>query len=465
LTRIGHQVEECCDGSEALTLLKKEPFHLVLTDIKMPGMDGYELLRHIKKSHEFKDIVVVLITGFGGIKGAIKAIKEGAYDYVLKPVQIDELVALTERISEYIYLKQEHHILKDNFDRQVSEATRDVERELENVKKAYAREVGIAGIGIFSAKLRWVFQTAQKLHKNPDIPVLIEGETGTGKELIARYIHYGEGEITSPFVEINCAAISPTLFESELFGYEAGAFTGGNPKGQKGKIELAQGGTIFLDEISELTVDYQAKFLRVIEEKEYYRVGGLKKIKADVRFICSTNQDIKKKVENGSFREDLYYRLNVGYIKVPPLRERREEIIPLIDMFLKQLAEQKKARFTIIRAKARKLLEEYHWPGNVRELKNALERIALLWDDTEIKPEYLLFLTGNEELHLRKKEFQEKQYLARISLPVHGFKLKELISEVVYKAFEKHRYNKVKTAKYLGISRSSLYNHLKRMKN
>ena len=294
LSQLGHELFAACDGKDALEVLSRQNIHLVLTDILMPRMSGHQLLKRIKESNDLKDIVVVLFTGHSDIKSAVEAMREGAYDYLLKPVNIKELALTIKRINEYLVLKEENRLLSSNFERQVRKATKDVKKELIEIKKAFAREMGASDIGIFSKSFRDVIKTAKKLHNNPDIPVLIEGETGTGKEIVARYIHYGEGEVTSPFVAINCAAITPSLFESELFGYEAGAFTGGKGMGQKGKLELAGEGTIFLDEITEIPTEYQAKLLRVIEEREYFRVGGLKNLHTNARFICASNQDIKR---------------------------------------------------------------------------------------------------------------------------------------------------------------------------
>jgi len=460
----GYTIDECQDGEEALRQMNQKRYHLVLSDVKMPRMDGLQLLNRIKQSKQFRDTVVVLITGYGDIKSAVTAIKEGAYDYVSKPVQIEELSAILERISEYLTLKIEHSELKEHFDRQVQEATNDIKKELDDIKKAYAKEVGTAHIGIYSSTLRQVFELAEKLHSNPDIPVLIEGETGTGKEVVARYIHYGYGDTTASFVALNCAAISPQLFESELFGYEGGAFTGGSPKGQKGKIELAHGGSIFLDEITQLSTDYQAKLLRVIQEKEYYRVGGIKKMEANVRFICSTNQNVVKSVTDGTIRKDLYYRLNVGYISVPPLRERQEEIIPLTKIFLEQLSEQKKSRYADITPEAQKILLDYSWPGNIRELKSVIERIVLLWDDTAVRPTHLEFLTSpDHSIHLQQAIYPTLS-TADIPLPEQGFNLDEWILTTVKKALDKHNGNRTAAAQYLGISRSVLYTYLKNIK-
>ncbi|MCL6478779.1 MAG: sigma-54 dependent transcriptional regulator [Peptococcaceae bacterium] len=320
----GHRVAESADGSEALDIFTAGEFHLVLTDIRMPKMSGLELLRKIRGMPGGQDVDVVLFTGNGDVRSAIEALRAGAYDYLLKPINVEELVAVTERAGERQALRRENAILTKKFKDAVEAATEETRQELSRFKKAYYESIGLGNIGVFSQAMKKIFQQARKLHTDRSIPVLIEGETGTGKEVIARYIHYGDGNVTAPFVDLNCAAIAPNLFESELFGYEAGAFTGGTPRGQKGKLDLAQGGTLFLDEITEIPTDLQAKLLRVIQEKEFYRVGGLKKIKTDVRIVCATNVDIEKKVEEGAFRRDLYYRLNVGRISLPPLRERTE---------------------------------------------------------------------------------------------------------------------------------------------
>lgn len=464
LDYLGHQVVECENGKDALNILKTEKIQTVFSDIRMPGIDGYQLLERIKKSKDLEDIIVVLFTGYADTKRAVEAMKNGAYDYLLKPINLEEIDVLTKKITEYLSLKQENVELTEQFEQHVTEATKDIEKELADIKKAYVREVISPEIGIFSDKLKQVFKTANKLHHNRNIPVLIEGETGTGKEIVARYIHYVDGDVITPFVGLNCAAISPELFESELFGYEPGAFTGGKPKGQKGKLELANGGTIFLDEISGLTPDFQAKLLRVIQEREFYRVGGLKLIKTDVRFICATNQDIVKNVAEGSFREDLYYRLNVAQIIIPPLRERKNEIIALANMFLQQLNKQNKTKFCKIDETARKVLENYPWPGNVRELKNTIERVVLLWDDTEIQPHHLDFLHQDKSIINVKKEHL-RHSIDDFPLPANGINLNNWILNIVRRAIDLNKGNKTETARFLNISRKVLYTYIKNLKN
>ncbi len=463
LSYLGHQVEESANGREALTFLNKKPVHLVLSDIQMPYMDGYELLKAIKRDENLRDIQVILFTGHGDLKRAVTAMKDGAYDYLLKPVDINELKQIIERVSEYLDLKRENLKLTREFNKQVKKATSEIEKELNKVRKAFIQIIGAADIGIFSDSLKKVFATAEKLHRNPDIPVLLEGETGTGKEMVAKFIHYGNGDIVTPFVALNCAAISSGLFESELFGYESGAFTGGNPKGQKGKLELASEGTILLDEITEMPVEHQAKLLRVIQEQEYYKVGGLKKINSTARIICSTNRNVQEQVKEGIFREDLFFRLNVGYVRIPPLRERKEEIIPLAQMFLSQLQKTNKTTFKSISRDAEKGLLNHDWPGNVRELKSTIERIALLWDDTVIDIQHLdNILKGTTP---KASPASSKFSLDMFSLPDDRLDINLFTLGIISKAMERFNQNKTKTANYLGISLRVLHTFLKKLEN
>ncbi|MBL7190899.1 sigma-54-dependent Fis family transcriptional regulator [bacterium] len=465
LKMLGHVIVESDDGVTALEKLKEEKFHMVLSDIKMPRMDGIELLKNIKKTDAVKDTLVVLFTGFGEVNSAVEALRNGAYDYLLKPINVEELAHLTKKASEFLALKEDNIQLKENFQNKVKEATKEISEELSHIKAAYAKQMGTAGIGIFSEASRRIFQTAREFHNNRDLTVLIEGETGTGKEVVARYIHYGDGGITSPFIAINCAAISPGLFESELFGYEAGAFTGGNPKGQKGKLELAKGGTLFLDEISEMASEHQAKLLRVIQEREFYRVGGVRKIDVDVRIICATNQNLKKCVAEGSFRQDLYFRLNVGQIYLPPLQDRPEEIIPLANMFLKEIHHTKKTPPEIITPEAEKALLKHDWPGNIRELKNAMERVSLLCNEAEMKAGHLDFLSAGGAFNIPSPYSAGKAAADLFELPSQGLDLNKWIIKLVKLTLDKFNWNKTDTAQYLGISRSVLYTYLKHIEN
>ncbi|MCK5147870.1 sigma-54-dependent Fis family transcriptional regulator [bacterium] len=465
LKDIQHEVKVCKDGKEALQMLISWPAHVVLSDIQMPLMDGFSLLKSIKENPDLHKTEVILFTGFGDVKGAVDAMRLGAYDYLLKPVNIRELDIQLRRLSEFILLKNEHHDLTEKFEERVSEVKEEMSDAMASLQAAFSVHIGIGKIGIYSENMKQLYAKADKLHENPDIPVLIEGETGTGKEMLARYIHFGQSAVQQTFIAVNCAALSSNLFESELFGYEAGAFTGGLSKGQKGKIELADEGSIFLDEITEMPVDHQAKLLRVIQEKEYYRVGGLKIQKAAARFICSTNQPVDQMIHEGAFRQDLFYRLNVGYLRIPPLKERKEEIIPLAKMFLAELQERNKTRISYIEPAAIDMMLDYQWPGNVRELKNMIERIALYYDEDSISPAQL---KASLPLHigLERSEFSDKLLDGSMVIskaPSSGIDLDEHIMDIVRSALDKYQGNQTKTARFLGISVRKLHTHLKHL--
>ena len=464
LRKLGHQVVECQNGYEALKQFEVSEIQMVLSDIKMPKMSGIELLREIKTIPTGRDVNVILFTGHGDVQLAIEALRGGAYDYLLKPININDLAVLTEHVAEHQAFLLKNKVLTENFEDVVKAATEETMRELSHLEEAYARVMGFEEIGFFSQQIRNVLQQAYMFHTDRSIPVLIQGETGTGKEVIARYIHFGVSGTVVPFVDINCAAIAQNIFESELFGYEAGAFTGGLPGGQKGKLDLAKGGTIFFDEITELPIKLQAKLLRVIQEKEFYRVGGLKKIKTDVRIICATNVEIQKEVEKGTFRRDLYYRLNVGHIIIPPLRDRTEEILPLANLFLKGFVEKRKKHFGGISDEAANILLSHNWPGNIRELRNVIEWATFIHDDIELKPSHLGNLLQLETTCFipEHNPVPEAETLA-ISLPSDGFNLEKHIDRIVLEALEMHKGNKSKTARYLGITRRSLCYRLERL--
>jgi len=353
--------------------------------------------------------------------------------------------------------------MSSHFEEKLQIATEETRQELVRFKEAFSRAVGLERIIINSVNMKKTFLLATKMHEDRKVPVLIEGETGTGKEVIAKYIHYGNGNVATPFIALNCAAIAPSLFESELFGYEAGAFTGGLSKGQKGKLDMANGGTLFLDEISELPVELQAKLLRFLQENEFFRVGGLKAVKTDVRIICATNQNIEIIVAAGKFRQDLYYRLNVGRIYLPPLRERVEDILPLAYSFLNTFAEEKGSKSRAISKEAGEILESYDWPGNVREVKNAMQRVILLWDDWEVKPQHLNFLNRNRSDQPENSKSPSMLDLSDIVLPADKLPIEDVYNAIVKKALELNNGNKTKTAQYLHISRNSLMYRLKQI--
>ncbi len=469
LHEIGHHVTEANNGETALKLYETGDFPMVLSDIKMPKMTGLELLQAISSLPMGKQTDVVLFTGYGDMETAIAALRAGAYDYLLKPINIEELAIITEKIAEHQDLLRENKALAENFDNRLKIATQETQQELVRLKEAVAQSYSLHNVGIYSEAMQRVCTEALKYHEDRSIPVLIQGETGSGKEIIAKMVHFGNLKEVRPFVPINCAAVTPSLFESELFGYEPGAFTGGSRKGNKGKLGLANGGTLFLDEVGEIPLELQGKLLRVIQEKEYYRVGGLKKISADIRFLSATNIDLKQKVREGSFRKDLYYRLKVGHLVIPPLRERPDDIIPLSLMFLKEFSKQKGKNLTKLSKKAQNILLQYNWPGNVRELRNLMEWITFMYDDREVKSAYLSKIT-KEKMKERTENISEKTEgnlrtldINNFTLPKKSFPVEKFMNIVIKKALDMHKGNKTETARYLAISRRSLYCRLQHL--
>lgn len=460
LSDCGHLVIEADNAYTALSSISENEIHLVLSDNKMPGISGIDLLRRIKDWPGGEDIDVVIFTAFSDQQVIIDALRAGAYDYLPKPINIEELVAITERVAEHLSLKTENRLLTARFSDALEAAVAEAKEELSSIKLAYSKKMGLKEIGIFSPVMQQIIDVAGRLHDNRSIPVLIEGETGTGKEIIARFIHHGNDLSDAPFIALNCAAIAPSVFESELFGYESGSFTGALSKGQKGKLDLAQGGTLFLDEISEIPVSLQAKLLRFIEEKEFYRVGGLKKIKSDVRIIGASNQDLGEMLRQGTFRQDLYYRLNTCHINVPPLRERKDEIIPLANMFLKELAYDMNKSFKSISKDAANILLDHDWPGNVRELRHVLEWSVMMFNDIKLKSDHLNIVQRSRSLEKKTDNIIAVDQLDLV-LPPHQLPLDHLLKQIYKAALDMHKGNKTETARYLGISRSSLHYRLK----
>jgi len=467
LEKWGHQVVEAGDGKEALAAYAQHDFHLVLSDIRMPNMDGIQLLRSLRtSSYPNNNADIVLFTAFSDVESAVDALRAGAYDYILKPVNVKELLALIDSVAEHQSLKLENRRLTNEFKNVLEEETLDIREELTRIKQAYYQIVGIGEIVISSPVMQSIYEQARILYEDRAMPVLIEGGTGTGKEMIARYIHYGDYDhnIGLPFVDINCAALSSTLFESELFGYESGAFSGGLSGGQKGKFELAEGGTLFLDEISEIPPSLQAKLLRVIQEKEFYRVGGIKKKKTNVRIICATNVDIKEKVNQGEFRRDLYFRLNTAHLYLPPLNQRPEDIIPLAAMFLRKFSQEKGKSFTSISKEAGSLLINHVWAGNIRELKNTIEWVVLMNDEPELRPSHLKMIWNNHGSNpsLFHGDLATEPNWRNFQLPSDSLPLDEFTDYIMQQALEMHNGNKTRTAKYLGLSLRSLSYRLKK---
>jgi two-component system response regulator AtoC len=445
LTAFGHQVTECSDGLAAINLVKSQKVDLILSDIRMPRMSGLDLLKNIHALPANQKVAVILITAFGDMQTAIEALRLGAFDYLLKPIDFDDLVTRIERVAEHLNIQG-----WEIFAGQGTEASPDA-LGMPAHGKSSAKNV-FQGFDIFfSKRMTPLIEQVRMLYLDRTLPVLIQGETGTGKEVIARLIHFGDDGSSAPFIDLNCAALSPHVFESELFGYEAGAFTGCLPKGQKGKLDLASGGTIFLDEIAEMPAELQAKLLRVLQEKEYYRVGGLKKIKADVRVICATNAEIEEKVEQGTFRRDLFYRLNAARIYLPPLRERKDEIVSLAMLFLTKSSKQKGKGFRGISLEAVDMLRAYEWPGNVRELKNIVEYTVAMYNDTELKAVHLDPFFKNAAKNKGKIGQMEHESLSTYT------------NKIILEALDMHNGNRTETARYLKIPLSTFYRKLKNL--
>jgi len=356
LRREGYEVITAANGQEALSGMTAG-VHTVITDLKMPVLDGMALLKRL--SSDYPDVPVVMITAHGSVENAVEAVKLGAFDYLEKPFEQEQIrQVVAKAMSTYVLARQNA-------------------RPEEPSVRGRFRLVGQA------PAIKQIYAVVEKVAHTPST-VLITGESGTGKELIARALHENSSRHGGPFIKINCAAIPKTLMESELFGYEKGAFTGA-VGAKPGRFELAHGGTLFLDEIGEIPVEMQVKLLRVLQESEFERVGGIKTIKVDVRLVTATNRDLLQDIAGGSFREDLYYRLNVVPIHIPPLRERREDIPLLLDHFLAKFNDRLKKQIGSVSADAISRMGSYHWPGNIRELENMMERTMLFCEGPEIQ--------------------------------------------------------------------------------
>jgi two-component system response regulator AtoC len=352
LTEAGHEVDEASNGNAAIERLHESYFDIVLSDLKMGGSDGLDVLRTTKALHP--TTAVILMTAFGSVTTAVEAMKSGAFDYVQKPFEIEEMEVKIEKALEVKRMKNELDYLRHN--------QQDIYE--------FDRIVGS------SQALQRVLDMVKKVAKS-NTTCLIRGETGTGKELIAGAIHHNSLRTSRNFVKVNCAALQENLLESELFGHEKGAFTGAD-KQRIGRFEQADGGTLFLDEIGDMSPNTQAKILRVLQEHEFERLGGTRTLRVDVRLIAATNRDLSVMVQTGRFREDLYYRLNVVSIEMPPLRERKDDIVPLASFFIRRFAGELKKKMDAIEPDAQRLLMRYNWPGNIRELENTIERAMLM---------------------------------------------------------------------------------------
>jgi len=425
----GYDVSEADDGEAAVEAVHRRPFDLVLMDIRMVGVSGIEALEEIRNFNPA--IPVILMTAYASVETAVEALKKGAYDYLTKPLDFDELKLAMARAMEHSRLKEENRLLRESLGKHFDRG---------NI------------IGRSEAMVRLLETVAQVAPS--EATVLITGESGTGKEMIAGAIHFNSARREGPFVKINCAAITETLLESELFGHEKGSFTGADRR-KEGKFRQAEGGTIFLDEVSEMSLAMQVKLLRVLQEREIVRVGGSDVLHVDVRVVAATNRDLIAAMQAGRFREDLYYRLNVVSLHVPPLRDRREDIPLLAQSFLKTFAEKNRRRIAGFTPRAMDRLLRYAWPGNVRELMNAVERAVVLTHSD--------YLDAEDLSPLFRDAVSEEESAADASPEVPGnLPLDEVEKATILKTLEQTGGNKSEAARRLGITRRTLHQKLKK---
>ncbi|MDR4505496.1 MAG: sigma-54 dependent transcriptional regulator [Candidatus Scalindua sp.] len=411
------------NGKNSLSLIKRVVPDLVLVDLKMPGMNGIDLLREVKSLD--RNILVILLTGHGSVDTAVTAIKAGAFDYLEKPFKIEHIKVVVGKAL----------------------STQSLMREVIRLREK-AGVIGIENVIAVSKEMKKVFEHVKIIAESPSSTVLIQGESGTGKELIANYIHTMSSRSNYRFVDINCAALTENLLEAELFGYEKGAFTGASSTGKSGLFEVAQRGSIFLDEIGEMSMPLQAKLLRALQEKRFKRVGGIDDIDVDVRIIASTNRNLEEEVDKGQFRKDLYYRLKVLPVYLYPLRERKDDIVPLAKSFVHKFNNEFKKKVNTITSEIEGILVNYDWPGNVRELKNVVERAVLLSSTNTLSAEHILL--GN--VFSKKNEAEDT---------ITDLSISAVEQKHITKILKETSWRMTKAAKILGINRTTLYNKIK----
>jgi DNA-binding NtrC family response regulator len=422
LVENSHIVMEVGDGEDATEKLQEESFDVVLTDMRMPKRSGLEVLRYAKSVNELT--VVIVMTAFGTIESAVEAMKNGAYDYIQKPFELEELEVKINRALEH---RRDSGVL------QILRSQNTVLLEHNNI-------VGN------SAQIKKVLEIIKKIAKS-NASILITGETGTGKELIASLAHYNSLRANQSFVKVNCAALQENLLESELFGHEKGAFTSADRQ-RIGRFEQANGGTLFLDEIGDMSASTQAKVLRVLQEHELERLGGMKTIKVDVRIVAATNKNLKEAIANNLFREDLYYRLNTVSIEMPSLRERKEDVLALANYFVNKYGEEIKKHIVGFSPQAAKYLTRHNWPGNIRELQNTIERAVLMAESNVIGVEDLSISSGSSETQPGDS--------VKIRIPPGGIKLDDLERDTILEALKMSNWVQKDAAELLGVSRRVL---------
>ncbi len=424
LQQAGYSTKQAASGEEALALIEENEPDIVLLDLRMPGIDGFQVMEEARK----KDLnpLFIIVTGAGDVRTAVRAVKEGAVDYICKPFEIEDVKLRIEMALE----------------------TARMRRELSNLKNDLKAQFGVDNLIGDSPAMKEIFSTVQKVSASKFSTVLLQGESGTGKDVVARTIHGLSDRSHSIFLDVNCSAFPETLLESELFGHERGSFTGARGL-KKGLFELADGGTLYLDEIGDMALPLQGKLLKAIETKRFRRVGGTVEISVDVRIVAATNKDLKTEVEQGRFRNDLFYRLKVIPIHLPPLRNRRQDIEKLTHFFIAKFNQEFKKTVQGISEEALALLTKYPWPGNVRELKNIIERILILETGDRIEvddlpPEITHFVGVSEKMQVMD------------DFPATGLSLEEVEKELIRKALSMAAGNQTRAAELLGISRDTL---------
>lgn len=441
------EITQCDSGKDALELLAGENYDIIFSDIKMPGMNGIELLKEYKKLSKSVPAKFVLFTGFATIDTAIKALREGAHDYLLKPLDIRRVI---EIIKEHRNSPASPENTEGDRHRQPKK-----KGELDSVllSGSYMLLDGIGRVGMFSDQLKEAVKVALKFHEKPDVSVLIQGETGTGKEVFAHILHHGTGVSEKPFIRINCSAINPHLFESDLFGYESNSST---QKVMPGLLDAANGGTILFDEIGDMPEDLQPKLIRILQDRIFYRVGGFEKVELNVRIIATSNKKLDDMADRGKFRRDLLHRLKQGWISLPPLREQVESIPMLAQLFLNESSTTRKRMFKFISPAAVEIMQNYQWSGNIRELKNIIDRIAMLYDEFELNASHLGFLRSAQ---FGYKAISQDKFALKVDnfeLPDEELDLNFLQTEIVRMALDKFSGSKAKAARYLNVSISTM---------
>ena len=462
LTRSGYEVQGVALGEEALKLMAEQDFDLLLLDVHLPGMDGVQVLERVRQVD--KQALVIMMTAFGEVEEAVKAMKLGAYDYIHKPFMLDEMRLVLKKAME----------------------TKELRHEVAYLRKQQQDHLGQQMYISRHPRMSQVYQMIDKVAQTPRTSVLIQGESGTGKEFIAQLIHQRSERKPKPMIKIDCSVIPETLLETELFGHKKGTFTDAR-EDKKGLFEHADGGTVFLDEIGEIKLSLQPKLLQILENQTFRRIGDFRDIKVDVRVVAATNRDLHKMVQERQFREDLYYRLKVMFIELPPLREHKEDITPLAQHFMANFSREFRKNVRNFSSRAQEMLINYDWPGNVRELKNALERAVILAEGESLEPKHLPLEVNHQSPSILVELVQGQSPVAEnpaAPIPVcagspggggtpesqvlswlraeNGGSLEQIEEHYIRQILEKTRHNKTETAQILKISRSTLWQKLKK---